>query len=135
MVPGSEIGQVIEVPFRQWVTPQADNPLRFEGDVYVLVGPRTYSQAIVFAATVQDYDLAKIAGEETLGLANQTGQVTMHILPNSGLKVMAPLYIFVRPNGSRARTGVQPDIGMMDSTLEPELAVNALVEWHRSGTN
>lgn len=126
-IPGAEIGSVITIPFQQPVTPPADLPNRFAGNVYALIGGLTYSQAIVFAATLQDFDIATLAGEHTEGPANQTGQITMSALPNTGFDAAAPIYIFTRANGDSERTSVIPDIAIDNDPLEPMASVSALV--------
>ena len=110
LIPGSEIGQVVSVPFAQWVEPPTELDNRFDGNVAILVGPGTYSQAIVMAVTAQDFDIAPVAGPGTEGRANSTGQVQLYRLANSGLEVAAPIYIFIRPSGDRSSAPVVPDI-------------------------
>jgi len=110
LVPGSQLGQVIATPFAQWVQPVETLEHRFDGDVFILVGPNTYSQAIVFAATAQDFNVARIAGTPTEGAANQSGQVQAFILPNSGLTALSPIYVFTRASGETGRAPLRPDI-------------------------
>ncbi|QNL19952.1 hypothetical protein HXX25_11810 [Hyphobacterium sp. CCMP332] len=109
LIPGAEMGSIVTLPFAQWVQPPADSENRFEGEVYIIVGPETYSQAIVFATIIQDFDIGRIIGEETDGRANQTGQVQSFTLPNTGLEVRAPLYLFTRASGEVGTHGVMPD--------------------------
>ena len=109
-IPGAKPGDVVEMPFAQWVEPESSLEHRFDGAVIVLIGPATYSQAIVFSATVQDYKIGLIAGEETAGKANQTAQVQHFELPNTGFRVRAPLYVLTRSSGLKTDGGVIPDI-------------------------
>jgi hypothetical protein len=109
--PGAEIGQVVSLPFAQWVEPPADLAHRFEGDITVLIGPNTYSQAIVFAATAQDFAIARLAGEPTIGAANQTGQVQRLVLEHTGFEARAPLYIFTRASGETGGAPLRPGEG------------------------
>ncbi len=127
-IPGAELGTVVSIPFRQVVEPPADHPLRFQGTVFALIGRLTYSQAIVFATTLQDYGIATIAGEETEGPANQTGQVQSFVLPHTGLEVLAPIYVFTRASGDTSLDGVIPDIPIADDPLNPMTAVRELLE-------
>ncbi|MEM9262863.1 MAG: S41 family peptidase, partial [Pseudomonadota bacterium] len=120
-IPGSSLGDVVTVPFAEPVTPPADLANRFEGDVVLVVGPRTYSQAIVFAATAQDLGVAKIAGAPTDGLANQTGHVKRTQLENTGFFVQSPIYILYRASGAKGATPLMPDIpleGRGDAVLD-----------------
>ncbi len=128
-IPGAKLGDVVTVPFQLPVTPEKDKPLRFTGNVYALVGALTYSQAIAFATTLQDFDIAVIAGEETEGPANQTGQVQQRALPNTGLEALAPIYIFTRANGDTSRRGVIPDIAIENDPLDPMHSVRTLLTY------
>lgn len=125
-IPGSEIGQVVSMVFAQWVEPPEELENRFAGDVAILVGPGTYSQAIVMAATAQDFGIAPVAGPGTEGRANSTGQVQIHALEHSGLEVGAPLYIFTRANGDTSSAPVTADIplsGARDDQIEALIAL------------
>jgi hypothetical protein len=125
-VPGSQPGQVVDLPFPQWVEPTA-RPWRFAGELYVLISARTYSQAIVFATIVQDFDIGTLVGEETAGLANQTGQVTRTSLPNTGLSAQAPIYIFYRAKPRIGESGVVPDIALPSDPRQPETMIHELL--------
>ncbi len=127
-IPGVEIGDVVSVPFELTITPDPENPLRFTGDTYALIGKLTYSQAIAFASTLQDYKIATIAGEETEGPANQSGQVQSQFLENTGLQVLAPIYIFTRASGDTSRRGVIPEIAIANDPLDSRGSVEALKE-------
>lgn len=90
------------------VTPRVGE--RFTGDVYVLINRHSYSNAVMVAATVQDFHFGKILGEETADLASTYGALEKFTLPNSGLEVSFPKARILRPNGSVAARGVIPDI-------------------------
>lgn len=127
-IPGATLGAVVSIPFQQLIEPPADYPMRFKGNVYVLIGGLTYSQSIVFASTAQDYQIAKIAGQETEGAANQSGQVQLFTMPNTGLQGLVPIYIFKRASGDTSRRGVIPDIIIEDDSLRPMASVDKLLE-------
>ncbi|MFN2100102.1 S41 family peptidase [Altererythrobacter sp. MF3-039] len=119
LVSGSSIGEVVRIPFTQPVKPKEELQDRFEGDVWILVGPDTYSQAIAFAATSQDEKVARIAGLPTSGRANQTGQVQMHRLRNTGFNVQSPIYIFTRKSGHVSSAPLMPDLILENSEDAP----------------
>ncbi|WP_375203262.1 S41 family peptidase [Hyphococcus sp.] len=127
-IPGAKIGDVISLPFKQPVSPPEAYPLRFDGDVYALIGGITYSQAIVFAATLQDFGIAPLAGEKTQGPANQTGQVQKHTLTNTTLEALAPIYIFTRASGDTSRQGVVPEIDIANDPFDPMGSVQLLLD-------
>lgn len=126
-IPGAELGKVVELPFKQTIEPSKSLRNRFDGNVYVLIGSLTYSQAIAFSTTVQDYKIATIVGEETEGPANQTGQVQSIMLPNTRFEALAPIYIFTRANGDTSNRGVVPDIQIKNDPLRPGKSVETLI--------
>nr|MCU0493375.1 S41 family peptidase [Chloroflexaceae bacterium] len=86
-----------------------DNPLRFRGDVYVLIGPTTFSSATALASTFKDYQLGVLVGEETGGLATAYGDVYSFKLTRSGLYAGVSFQHFTRPSGQDDGRGVLPD--------------------------
>lgn len=129
LVPGSEVGQVLALPFAQWVEPPAELAHRFTGKTGVLISTGTYSQAIVTASIAQDFQIAAIAGKPTAGRANSTGQVQTHTLSQSGLQVAAPIYIFTRASGDQSTDPVMPDIPLSGAR---EAQLQALISHLRS---
>ena len=129
LIPGSEVGQVISMPFAQWVEPPADWPHRFDGHFAFLVGAGSYSQSIVLAATVQDFGIAPVAGPGTEGRANSTGQVQLHPLAETGLEAVAPIYVFTRASGDTSDSPIIPDIPLSGPK---EAQIEALIDHLRS---
>lgn len=83
---------------------------RFDGSLYVMTGPMTFSTAADFAALIKDVEAGKIVGEETGGLASSYGDVFSCQLPNSGLSLGISYKYFLRPGGFDDGRGVIPDI-------------------------
>lgn len=110
LVPGSTLGDVMRLPFKQTVTPPADLADRFDGEVLIWIGPNTYSQAIAFTAAAQDHDLARLVGMPTSGRANQTGQTQRETLGATGFQAQSPIYVFTRASGDRSAGPLQPDL-------------------------
>jgi C-terminal processing protease CtpA/Prc len=123
---GAPIGSVVTVPHDEQIEPYSGQ-LPYRGRVFVLVSANTYSQAIVFAATLQDHGLARLVGEPTGGAANQTGQITLHPLSHTGLQTLAPLYIIYRPSGDDGRAGLQPDILLPHDPADPDAMISRLL--------
>lgn len=109
LVPGSELGDVLTLPFAEPVIPPKELANRYSGEVLIKTGSKTYSQAIVFAATAQDIGVAKLIGEPPQAPANQTGQVQTFTLPNTGFVVRAPIYIIYRGSGDRSRDALKTE--------------------------
>jgi C-terminal processing protease CtpA/Prc len=124
--PGDVIGEVQRNENKRRFTPSPDNPLRFDGPVYLLAGPFTYSSAIQFLVAAQDFGVARIAGRETGGLSCQTGQVKRMAMPRTGLQAVTPVIAFVRPSGRGCERGVVPDVVIDDDGLDPDRAPTQL---------
>jgi len=124
LVPGSELGQVLDLPYQIPVPNSHDKANRFDGKTYLWIGPQTYSQAIVFAATMQDHQLATLIGQNSEGPANQTGQVQSIELPNSTLTAVAPLYIFTRASGQSGRAPLMVEVEIDDTTSLEEVVAS-----------
>jgi C-terminal processing protease CtpA/Prc len=126
---GDVIGSIKSEDYDKRFTPPPDDPIRFDGPVYVLDGPYSYSAAIQFIVTVQDFGLAKIAGEETAALSCQTGQVKRIDLPWTGLSASTPIIAYTRPSGHGCKRGVLPDVAIAINEVKPDETLNALTAW------
>ncbi len=70
------------------ITPK-ENELRFQGNLFVIIGPGTMSSSCLFAATVQHYNIGVLAGENTGGFTDMYANMWQFNLPNSAM----PFYI------------------------------------------
>jgi hypothetical protein len=127
--PGEKVGDIVAGNVDSWVQPEPAHPLHFKGKVFVLVGDMTYSSAILFSNTVQDFGFAKLVGAGGYAYVRQTGGTQKeHILPHTGLEVVVPRFVLDRPSGKREPALVQPDIVLADDPLDRESLVNALLK-------
>lgn len=122
------VGEVVHGFGDTWVAPQLENPLRFTGTTYVLVGRLTYSSAVLFSNVMQDFGFAKLVGSGGYARTRQTGGVQYIALPNTGLEISIPRFVLDRPSGNREPALVRPDITVPDSVLDRRVAVDALLE-------
>ncbi|MFA8300799.1 MAG: S41 family peptidase [Hyphomicrobiales bacterium] len=86
-----------------------NNPLRFEGKLFVLCSDLTFSTASSFSATLKDYGIGTLVGSGPGGLGNSFGDPLPIQLPNSRLLVRISTKKLFRPqlkNGDH----IQPDI-------------------------
>lgn len=127
-----QVGDVAHGFGDTWVAPQPENPLRFTGSTYVLVGRLTYSSAVLFSNVMQDFGFAKLVGSGGYARTRQTGGVQIIVLPNTGLEISIPRFVLDRPSGKREPALVRPDITVPDSPLNRRMAVKALLERIRS---
>ena len=91
-----------------WRQPQPDNPLRFEGDVEVRIGPGTYSSAVLFANVMRDFGFAKLVGAGGAARQAQSGGVREARLPHTGLAISLPRFILDPPAGPAPGALLEP---------------------------
>lgn len=81
----------------------------FNGDVYLLTSPNTFSSANILAAVFKCYDMGTIIGEETGGVTIAFGDLIYFSLPNTGLPGICSYKKFYHPCGNPDNRGVIPD--------------------------
>jgi len=91
---------------------------RFKGEVYVLVNRHSYSMAAVSAALLQDYGFATVVGEKTSDFPTLHASQFQYALPVTGITIKVPKGYIVRPNGSKKKTGVTPDMFIRDHLVD-----------------
>lgn len=98
-----------------------------KGKLYVIIGRRTFSSAIINTIDFKDITKAIIVGEETSGKPNHYGEVKDFLLPFSKLKVNYSTKHFVR---------VKNDIGTIKPDIEIEISfsdyingIDSVFEW------
>jgi C-terminal processing protease CtpA/Prc len=55
-------GQVVTGSIATWRLPQPDNPMLFRGKTHVVIGPATYSSAVLFANVMHDFGFGTLVG-------------------------------------------------------------------------
>jgi len=109
---GEKVGDVVDGQMETWFEPQPENPLHFGGEVYVAVGPGTYSSAVVMATVFQDFGFGKVIGSGNSVRANQSGGTRRTTLTNTGLIVVTPRFVLKRPSGAAQPAFLSPDIAL-----------------------
>ena len=130
--PGDVVGDVQRAEYTKRFTPQPVEPLRFNGPVYILPGPYSFSAAIQFTVAAQDFGIAKIAGEETAALSCQTGKYEQIALPKTGLAAFTPTIAYTRPSGRGCKHGVIPDVPIAINEVMPDETLDQLASWIRT---
>ncbi|HEX8415419.1 MAG TPA: S41 family peptidase [Sphingomicrobium sp.] len=90
--------------------PVSDEPLHFSGDVSVVIGPLTYSSAVLFSNVVRDYRMGTLVGTGGTARTRQSGGVQNVKLPNTGLLFSYPRFVLDPPSGTKAPTYLQPTV-------------------------
>jgi C-terminal processing protease CtpA/Prc len=98
---------------------------RYQGHVYLLIGPDTMSAAVILANILQDHQLATLVGEETAQTSSFCGYVMIggEPLPKTGLRYMVSGMCYIRPNGIVDGHGVIPDM-IVKTTINDQITGN-----------
>ena len=118
-------GQVLSGEVETWTAPLSDDPRHFDGKVYVLIDAGTYSSAVLFANTVQDFDFGTLVGEGESVRTTQSGGIQSVKLPNTGLVLWAPRFVLVRPSGKQQPEWLTPDILIADNPFDATAMIEA----------
>lgn len=107
--------------------PIANDALRYDGELIVLIGPATYSSAVLFANTVQDFGFGRVAGARGgVVRSRQSGSVQETVLPHSGLVFYWPRFVLDRPL-PRASPWLQPDLIVRDDPFDAQVAIDQVL--------
>ncbi|EOD01109.1 S41 family peptidase [Caldisalinibacter kiritimatiensis] len=92
--------------------------LLFDGNVYIITSPRTFSSANWFAVIMKDNNIGKVIGEPTGNQPSSYGDVLRFQTHNSGFVFQVSLKRWVRPN-----TDNDPE-----NCLHPDIEVYTTIE-------
>lgn len=111
------------VSFKQPSRRPRDMGYRFDGSVYVIAGPGTFSSAADFVHIVKDYHLGTVVGEETGGLRLCFGDCPGFQMPYSNLPFAVSTKRFHAPipMSDDATRGTFPDVQIDENGLAPFL--------------
>lgn len=105
----------------------ANNPYRFQGRVFIIVGDGTFSSAIMFATLVQDNHIAEIAGKiPANGHPNHFGEMYNTSLPNTKIDLRFGVKQWIRPSGITSDNQLMPDI-LVDPALKKEDLIKTVI--------
>jgi fermentation-respiration switch protein FrsA (DUF1100 family) len=114
--------------FTELRQPAKDFPLRFNGPVCFLIGPYTFSSAVILGNSVEDFHLATLIGAET-HRCNQFGEPCYFTLPHSHLYGGVSTAQFVRANGDAKNPhGVLPNLKVEQTKADQEKGVDTVLE-------
>ncbi len=108
-----------------------ENPLRFSGQTYLLIGPNTFSSANMFATAFKCYDMGVVIGEESGGLTVAYGDVVSFSLPNTGLRGGVSYKKFTHPCGREDGHGVIPDYEVKQDVQDTIDGIDTAMEFTR----
>jgi hypothetical protein len=127
--PGQKVGDVVRAAQGSVYPPQLDNPLRFKGNVYVLISPRTYSSAVLFSTVVQDQGFGTLVGVGGGARSAQSGGIQFIKLPHTQMTFVAPRFVLTRTSGGGGL--LQPDALIVDDPFRPLAAIESILRLDR----
>lgn len=102
-------GEVLQNSSSQVQPEKVANP--FTGKVIVLIGPKTFSSAILFATLIQDNKIAPLAGESPVnGHPTHFGEMYSVVLPHTQLQLRFGVKEWIRPAGRSKENKLVADI-------------------------
>lgn len=105
-------GSIIHLDAEQ-NTPSVDNPNRFNGKVYIIVGNGTFSSAMMFATIIKDNHIATLIGQTPEnGHPDHFGEVYNTVLPNSKIGLRFGVKEWIRPAGKLPDNNLRPDVNI-----------------------
>ena len=111
-------GDVAVIPFGKPAAPPA-NVHRLERPLCLLMGPGTFSSAMMMANTVRQSGIGTLIGEPTGEPPNAYGEVLSFRLPHSGLAGQVSSARFILdPDSTAALRGVLPHVGVVRETAD-----------------
>lgn len=84
--------------------------LKFEGQVYLITSPKTFSSAAMLTAIFKDNELGIIYGEPMGNQPSMYGDILQYQLKNSGFPITLTYKFFTRPNGVLTDETIMPDV-------------------------
>ncbi len=109
-------------------TPLA-NPLRFTGQVFVLIGSQTWSASTIFASAVKFFHVGTLVGEETPDTPTLYGSSIMFKMPNSQLQFAVASKLLVCAGGKPDGRGVIPDYEVKQKPEDTAKGVDTVLQF------
>lgn len=108
----------------------------FQGNIYILVGPRTFSAGVMLAVFAKEFANAQIVGLETGGRYDGTtaGSSKFFTLKNTRIRVRVPIYLYkYNIQKQKKGRGVMPDYRVPTSLksikTEDDPDLDKILEW------
>jgi hypothetical protein len=106
-----------------------ENPLRFSGRTFILIGSRTASSAMSFAAAVKHFRLGDLIGRETMDTPVNFGDCILCKMPNSGLDFNVACKRFICAGGKPDGYGVLPDYEVKQKPEDTAKGVDTVLQF------
>jgi hypothetical protein len=102
----------------------------FDGDIYLLQGPSTFSAASVFTGSLKGQENVQLVGEETGGgyYGNSAIHLLTVVLPNTKIQITLPLFRVVLDKDRPKGRGVMPDTLVLPNSFAIKQGVDLKLE-------
>lgn len=104
---GAKSGDIVTLELSEQMPP--NNPHKFNGRVFVLVGRQSFSASTVFSSLVKCFKIATLIGEETGDPTTLYADSIMFKLPNSQIEAGAASKLLICACGKADGRGALPD--------------------------
>lgn len=103
---------------------------RFNGQVYVLIGPNTHSAAMMMANAIEDFDLGILVGEPTKSIPRELSNALPLKTPNAKVAFVVPATLFTRANGDANNyEPVKPDVFIETTPEDVQLKRDSVMQY------
>ena len=127
LFPEAAIGSTV-INEGEFKKPQ-DNPLRFKGRVFTLIGPKSASSSVSFASAVKHFQIGTLIGQETVDTPVSYGDCIYEVLPSSGLRFSTACKYFVDASGKPDGRGVLPDYEVKQKPEDTAKGVDTVLQF------
>jgi C-terminal processing protease CtpA/Prc len=112
---------------------KVETPPPFAGELFVLVGPSTFSSGNWFATVMQDNELAKVVGEPTGNAPSSFGDLLSFTLAESGTSFTSSFKRWVRPDPTRdPADALVPDVAVPRTRETVKSGADPVMDWLRA---
>jgi len=122
-----EVGKFVgrDIPLKK----PDDNSLRYDGNIYVLIGNGTFSGGQSFTAAIKCFKIGTLVGQETGGTTIEYGDIMTFTMLNSGLMFAVPCKYFVEACGKPDGHGVLPDYEVKQKPQDTAKGVDTVLQF------
>ncbi len=106
-----------------------NNPLRYQGQLFLLIGSSTFSSASGLASEIKCYNRGKLIGEETGGVTACFGDIYKFKLPNTEFKIIVSKKKYYNACGVDDNRGVVPDFIVENSFEDERKEIDRVLEF------
>lgn len=115
----------LELPLQ---TP-TDNPLRFTGRTFVLIGPGSFSTSTSFASAIKAFRIGILVGQETGDPTRLYGDSLTFSLPNSGLVAAVACKTFAFAGSKPDGQGITPDYKIKQKSEDNAKGIDTVLQF------